>query len=100
MAPELFRPNYKDVLDIRSDIYSAGVTIFEFATCEHPLARRGENQYATLYRIQHQMPPKLETLREDLPDFFCRMIDRCIKKTPALRFRDPQAFLSELENGK
>lgn len=97
MAPELFRPNYKDVLDIRSDVYSAGITIFEFAAGVHPLARSGENPYTTLYRILHQTPPKLETLRADLPDWFCRMIDRCIKKTPALRFRDPQAFLNELE---
>jgi serine/threonine protein kinase len=97
MAPELFRPNYKDVLDTRSDIYSAGVTIFEFAAGEHPLARRGEDVHTTVYRILKQPPPKLDTLRDDLPDWFCRMIDRCIKKTPALRFRDPQAVLSELE---
>jgi serine/threonine protein kinase len=97
MAPELFRPNYKDVLDIRSDIYSAGVTIFEYATGVHPLARRGEDVHTTVYRILKQTPPKLETLRTDLPDWFCRMIDRCIKKTPALRFRDPQAVLNELE---
>jgi len=99
MAPELFRPNYKDVLDIRSDIYSAGISVFEFAAGVHPLARRGEDIHTTIYRILKQTPPKLETLRPDLPDWFCRMIDRCIKKTPALRFRDPQAFLSELENG-
>jgi serine/threonine protein kinase len=97
MAPELFRPNYKDALDIRADIYSAGVTIFELAAGTHPLARRGEDLYTTMYRILHQRPFKLHTLRPDLPEWFCEMIDRSIKKTPALRFRDPGVFLKELE---
>jgi serine/threonine protein kinase len=98
MAPELFRPNYKDSLDIRSDVYSAGITVFEFAAGTHPLARRGEDVYTTLYRILRQTPPKLKTLRTDFPEWFCDMIDRCIKKTPALRFRNPQVFLNDLES--
>ncbi|MBK8810353.1 MAG: serine/threonine protein kinase [Acidobacteria bacterium] len=97
MAPELFQPNYKDLLDIRSDIYSAGVTIFEYAAGSHPLARTGENPYATLYRIVKMSPPRLQTLRPDLEDWFCEMVNRCIKKTPALRYRNPKAFCEELE---
>src|SRR2546428_9041349 len=43
MAPELFRTDYKQVLDIRSDIYSAGVTLFEYAASDHPIARLGDH---------------------------------------------------------
>lgn len=98
MAPELFRPNYKDTLDIRADIYSSGVTIFEFAVGTHPLARRDEDAYTTMYRILHQRPAKLHSLRPDLPAWFCEIIDRCIKKTPALRFREPKVFLQHMES--
>ncbi len=97
MAPELFRPDYKSMLDIRSDIYSAGVTIFEYASGAHPLARTDESEYTTVYRIVYQPPTKLGTLRTDLPEAFCRMIDRCIKKLPALRYANPRALLQELQ---
>jgi serine/threonine protein kinase len=97
MAPELFQPNYKDFMDVRSDIYSAGVTIFEFAAGTHPLMRPGDNYYVALSRVMDPTPSKLETHRNDLPSEFCSMVDRCIKKTPALRFHTPQAFLDELE---
>jgi len=97
MAPELFRPDYKEALDIRSDIYSAGVTLFEYAAGVHPLARTGEEAYTTVYRILRQAPPKLGSLRQDLPERLCQAIDRSIKKMPALRYRNPQAFLNELE---
>jgi eukaryotic-like serine/threonine-protein kinase len=97
MAPELFRPDYKEALDIRSDIYSAGVTIFEYVAGQHPLARRGEDLGTTVYRILRQPPPRLATLRPDLPERLCNTIDRCIKKMPALRYRNPEAVLKQLE---
>lgn len=97
MAPEVFGSNYKDTLDIRADMYSAGVTVFEYAAGEHPIASRGEDQRTTIYRILYQPSRKLKELRSDLPGSFCDMIDRCIKKLPALRFSTPTAVLSRLE---
>ncbi|MDR4509755.1 MAG: serine/threonine protein kinase [Candidatus Brocadiaceae bacterium] len=91
IAPELFRPDYKDVLDIRSDIYSAGVTIFKYASGFHPLLRADENIGSTIYRILKMQPDKLFSRRSDIPEQFCKMIDRCIKKMPALRFSNPKA---------
>jgi serine/threonine protein kinase len=97
MAPELFQPDYKDVLDIRSDIYSAGVTVFEYAAGQHPFYRPGERDYTTVYRILHQQPAKLADLRGDLPVPLCRMVDRCFRRLPALRYPNPAAALRELE---
>jgi serine/threonine-protein kinase len=97
MAPELFRPDYRDALDIRSDVYSVGVTLFEYAAGVHPLARRGEDVGTTIYRILRQPPSKLRDLRPELPERLCQAIDRCIKKRQALRYRNPQALLDELE---
>jgi serine/threonine protein kinase len=97
MAPELFQPNYKDVLDIRSDIYSAGVTLFEYASGIHPLARRGEPDYTTVYRILNQPPLKLLSLRPDLPEDLAFLIERCMKRLPAFRFANPRMVLKALE---
>lgn len=97
MAPELFQPQYKDVLDIRSDIYSAGVTVFEYAAGEHPFHQSGESDYTTVYRILNQQPAKLAALRGDLPGPFSQLVDRCFKRRPALRYSNPAAVLRELE---
>jgi serine/threonine protein kinase len=75
MAPELFLPQYKDVLDIRSDIYSAGVTVFEYAAGQHPFHRAGESDYTTVYRILNQQPAKLAAMRADLSGPFCQLVD-------------------------
>ena len=97
IAPELFRPDYKDLLDIRSDIYSAGVTIFEYASGLHPLVKPDEDFGTTIYRILKMPPDRLSLRRPDMPDQFCEIIDRCIKKLPALRFANPNSVLRRLE---
>lgn len=97
MAPELLQPDYKNSLDIRSDIYSAGVTIYEYASDKHPLAHPREDVGSTIYRILEQRPSMLIELRPDLPQEFCDIIDRCIKKLPALRFPNPRVVLNTLE---
>lgn len=97
IAPELLNINYKDALDIRSDIYSSGITIFEYASGYHPLIQQGEDVYTTLYQIINNIPDKLFSKRNDLPNLFCKMIDRCIKKLPALRFKNPESILKTME---
>jgi len=86
MAPELLQPDYKDNMDFRCDLYAAGLTVYVLATGSHPFAPRPEADFATVQRIMKTSPGLLETLRSDLPVDFCRIIDRCIKKKPALRY--------------
>lgn len=96
MAPELLRPDYKDNMDFRCDLYSAGLTVYVLASGMHPFAPHPEHAYATVYRIIHTIPPPLARLRPDLPGRFCAMIDRCIKKAPALRFARIELVENEL----
>jgi serine/threonine protein kinase len=86
MAPELLKPDYKDVMDFRCDLYAAGLTMYVVASGVHPFAPRPEHEYATAYRIMVQRPQPLAELRPDLPHRFCAIIDRCIRKKPALRY--------------
>lgn len=97
MAPESFSPSYKSSVDIRADIYSAGTTIFEFAAGKHPLVKKYEDVFTTRDRIMNYTPPKLETFRNDLPEWFCLLVDRTIKKNPSLRYRNPNAVLEEIK---
>jgi len=86
MAPELLTPDYKDVMDFRCDLYAAGLTIYVVASGTHPFAPMPEHEYATFYRIFNERPRPLSELRPDLPPAFCAIIDRCIRKKPALRY--------------
>jgi len=86
MAPELLRPDYKDVMDFRCDLYAAGLTVYVVASGCHPFAPCPEHDYATVYRIMNQHPRSLAELRPDLPIGFCAIIDRCMRKKPALRY--------------
>jgi len=97
MPPELFAPNYKQVIDFRSDLYSAGVTLYEYASGLHPLVHRPEDEMTTVYRILRQRPEPLSALRHDLPVPFCRVVDRCMRKKPALRFSDLAELAHDLE---
>jgi len=97
MAPELFSPTYKDVMDFRCDLYSAGLSLYEYASGMNPFAPRPENPFVTQYRILKEKPQPLEGLRNDLPVKYCRIIDRCMKKNPALRYSNINQLREEIE---
>jgi serine/threonine protein kinase len=97
MAPEMLDPNFRDTLSYRADLYSAGITAFEFATGgTHPLGKRGDGMMKTLTRILHQEPTKLVTLRPDLPKELIDLIDQLIKKNPALRPGNLRLIIKQL----
>jgi serine/threonine-protein kinase len=83
-------------MDFRCDLYAAGLTLYVLASGTHPFAPRPEHQYATVYRIMNTIPLPLTTLRGDLPAKFCAMIDRCIRKKPALRYARIELVEDEL----
>ncbi len=85
MAPEMLRPNFRDTVSFRSDLYTMGQTVFEYAARVHPLARNSDDLFQTVTRIVTQEPRQLSELRTDLPKAFCNLIDQTMKKIPALR---------------
>ncbi len=97
MAPELLRPDYKDNMDFRCDLYSAALSVYVLAAKTHPFAPKPESPYATVYRIMRTSPDPLHSLRPDLPESFCRIIDRCIRKKAALRYNNFAILKCDLE---
>lgn len=97
MAPEMLDPNFRDTLSYRADLYSAGITAFEYAAGgTHPLGKRGDGLMKTLTRILHQEPLKLGSLRPDLPPELITLIDQLMKKNPALRPGNMGLILKQL----
>lgn len=81
-------------LDIRSDIYSFGVTCYQLLTGEPPF--KGDN--AMMVGVMHltKEPEPLETKRPDLPAALCRVVHQMLAKDPTQRFASPKALLAEL----
>lgn len=78
-------------LDIRSDIYSLGVT------CYHLLAGRppfeGDNAFAVALQHIQADPPPLQSFRPDLPEQVCALVHKMMAKRPEERFQTPAELL-------
>ena len=97
LAPEMLQPNFRDTIDFRSDLYAAGLTVYECAVGHHPFAKRPEDLVTTLSRVLRESPPPLQTLRADLTKPFCQMVDSMLKKIPALRPANLTLLIRQLE---
>jgi serine/threonine protein kinase len=97
LAPEMLKPGFRQTLDFRADLYSAGLTVFEYAAQIHPLAKSADDLIRTISRIVSQTPRKLKDERPDFSDGFCELIDQTLKKTPALRPARLDAVLRRLQ---
>lgn len=97
LAPEMLQPGFRESLDFRSDIYSAALTIYEYAAGQHPLAKNKDDLIATLSRIVSEPPKSLGEYRADISPFFIRTIDQMLKKIPALRPSNINVLINQLE---
>ncbi len=98
LAPEMLAPKFRDNFDYRADLYTIGLTLYEYASGIQPFAKQCDgNPYTTLYRIKNVKPDRLKVLRKDLPIEFCDLVDQLIKKRPALRPANIDALLREME---
>jgi eukaryotic-like serine/threonine-protein kinase len=85
LAPEMMSFGFRETLAFRSDLYTTALTVFEYASQQHPLARSQDDMMRTISRALHQPATPLKRLCPDLGDQLCRTIDQMLKKKPALR---------------
>ncbi len=85
LAPEMAMENFRENLDYRSDLYTSGITTYEYATGGHPLARSLDNTMQTMSRILRMEPKKLRLCRPDFSPAFGALVDQLMKKNPILR---------------
>ncbi|MBI2512424.1 MAG: protein kinase [Opitutae bacterium] len=96
-APEMANLDFRDRLTYRTDLYTAGLTVFEYATREHPIARQGDDLVMTLSRAIRAPPRSLRDLRPEISAEFSALIDQLLKKQPMLRGNLAQ-LIQRLEN--
>jgi hypothetical protein len=82
-SPEQLRG---DELDVRSDIYAVGITLYYLLTGKTPF--KADNLVRFIATVLERPAKSPATRRRDIPKGLCRAVLRCLEKQPARRFRD------------
>jgi len=90
-SPEQLRG---DTLDLRSDIYSVGATLFTLLTNRAPF--EGDNAVQVVANAVNKKPKPLTELRQDVPPSLERVVARCLAKEPDGRYADYTALRNAL----
>jgi DNA helicase-2/ATP-dependent DNA helicase PcrA len=92
-------------VDMRSDIFSFALVIYEMATGHSPFA--DDNDIDTMHAILHEEPKPPHAVKNDLPRDLHRILAKALAKTPKQRYQtvkemaaDLRALKRDLEAGK
>lgn len=81
-------------VDVRSDIYSVGATLFTLLTNKPPI--EGSNPVEVVAAALDAIPKSLSKLREDIPPGLANVVARCLAKKPEQRYSDYAALRNAL----
>lgn len=95
MSPEQIEG--KD-LDVRSDIYSLGVTAYHMLAGQPPF--EGSNPYAIATKHMKEKPTDLEKVRPELPPALCDLVRKMMAKKPDARHGSARELLQEIARVK
>lgn len=82
-SPEQLRGT---ALDVRSDIYSLGASLFTLLAGKPPI--QGRNAVEIVAAALAEKPISLSELRDDLPTGLAQVVARCLSKKPEKRYSD------------
>lgn len=93
MSPEQARGEKVSGL---SDLFSTGSVLYAMSTGRPPF--RAETSLGVLRKINDSEPKNIREINADMPDWFCRIVERLMAKRPEDRYGSAQELAELLEN--
>ena len=81
-------------LDLRSDLYSLGVVLYELVAGKPPFA--GDSALATAYKQVNEAAPRLRDLVADVPLALEAIIAKCLTKNAEMRYNNAEQLRDDL----
>ncbi len=81
-------------VDVRTDIYSFGVTSYHMFAGHPPF--RGTSPIDVAYHHVHSTPQPLSEIRPDLPAELCAIIHKMMAKKPEDRYQSPREIVRDI----
>lgn len=82
MAPENHHADW--LIDVRTDIFSAGAMLYEVLTGKKAFA--GRNSMESIYKAVNEEPAPITDYRDDVPDYIVAIVDKALRKKPEERY--------------
>lgn len=73
-----------DVVDVRTDVFSFGIVVYEMLTGTRPFA--GESSLSTMRAVLQDRPRPIRVFRSDVAPEVQDLVARCLEKEPANRY--------------
>ncbi len=94
LAPERF---LSKPADVRSDLYSVGIVMYEIFTGTLPFRNDRDDIVATMYSHVHDLPTPPREINRNIPDSLERVIMRAIEKDPGRRYQSATEFMTKVQ---
>ena len=81
-------------LDVRSDLWSLGIVLYEMLAGAPPF--RGDHEQAVIYQIVNGEPEPLTNCRGDVQAALVAVVDKSLQKDPGTRYQTAAAMVHDL----
>ena len=93
LAPERF---LSKPADVRSDLYSVGIVMYEIFTGTLPFRNDRDDIVATMYSHVHDLPTPPREINRNIPEALEIVIMRAIEKDPGRRYQNASEFTADI----
>ncbi len=94
LAPERF---LSKPADVRSDLYSVGIVMYEIFTGSLPFRNDRDDIVATMYSHVHDLPTPPREINRNIPEVLETVMLKSIDREPGKRYQTAREFIADIQ---